>query len=632
MIKIKEIKFRIRLILLLILPLIGLLYFSITSVKERYDQSVKMRQLRELAVLSSRISKLVDETQTERSNGGGFLATDGIAFGPEFENQAQRTDKQIDSLFFFLDDFDRSKHGPAFEKLVDEMTRKIGQINQVRSQIKAMTISREKAESFYTEMNATCLETTSIIPSISSDAAINSMTLAYINFLLAKERAGTEWTVLSDVFGANEFDQKSLFAFTSLFGEHNTYLSTFLTYATSEQKEFYLSKMNTEYPLEVERIRLLAMEKALEGNFGVSVEHWFYMILSKFALINEVEDRLTKDLIDKTDELKRNADTDLAIYVMVSAFILLVSAMLFVIISKSILGQLGGEPSSVLRIARKISKGYLFLDKSKSDTNEGLLGAMMNMSVKISEIIQAVKAIADLISESSSKMISSSQELSSAATRQSANSEEIAASLEEMVANIHQNSSNAEETNKIALKTSEDILTSNEAVKGTVGTMKNITDKISIIGEISRQTNLLALNAAVEAARAGEHGKGFAVVAAEIRRLAEHSQTASVEIDEISSESTTVAEKSETLLSNIVPDIQKTSELTNQISMSSDEQKAGVDQINESMQDLNNTIQFNAKASEEIYSYSEELGNQADKLLNIINFFKLDSEMKINES
>jgi methyl-accepting chemotaxis protein len=154
--------------------------------------------------------------------------------------------------------------------------------------------------------------------------------------------------------------------------------------------------------------------------------------------------------------------------------------------------------------------------------------------------------------------------------------------------------------------------------------MKDIASKISIIEEIARQTNLLALNAAIEAARAGEHGKGFAVVASEVRKLAERSQTAAAEINQLSASSIKVAEKAGEMLNKIVPDIQRTAELVQEISASSNEQNSGAEQINGAIQQLNSVIQQNASASEEMSSTAEELSSQAEQLQETMSFFKLD--------
>jgi methyl-accepting chemotaxis protein len=183
------------------------------------------------------------------------------------------------------------------------------------------------------------------------------------------------------------------------------------------------------------------------------------------------------------------------------------------------------------------------------------------------------------------------------------------------------------QTEKIAIQASSNAQEGGDAVNQTVAAMKDIASKIMIIEEISRQTNLLALNAAIEAARAGEHGKGFAVVAAEVRKLAERSQKAAGEINGLSTSSVEVAEKAGTVLNELVPNIQKTAELVQEIAASSREQDAGADQIAKSIQQLDAVIQQNASSSEEMASTSEELSGQSEQLAEMISFFNVGEGM-----
>ncbi len=236
----------------------------------------------------------------------------------------------------------------------------------------------------------------------------------------------------------------------------------------------------------------------------------------------------------------------------------------------------------------------------------------------VSRILREVKSVADNVAVASQQMSSSSEELSQGASEQASSVEETTSSMEEMTANIRQNTDNAQQTEKIARKAALDANESGSAVKTTVGAMKDIAGKISIIEEIARQTNLLALNAAIEAARAGEHGKGFAVVAAEVRKLAERSQTAAGEISKLSASSVQDAEKTGEMLAQLVPDISKTAELVQEISSASKEQDQGSEQINTSVQQLSSVIQQNASAAEELASTAEELSAQAEQLQSLI--------------
>ena len=159
--------------------------------------------------------------------------------------------------------------------------------------------------------------------------------------------------------------------------------------------------------------------------------------------------------------------------------------------------------------------------------------------------------------------------------------------MEEMAANIAQNADNAVRTEKVAAHASRNAEQTRQSVNEAVGSIRIIAEKIRIIQEIARQTDLLALNAAIEAARAGQHGKGFAVVASEVRKLAERSQVAATDIGTLSSTTLTLSEQASRMLADLMPDIDKTTELVREISSACGEQNIGAQQINEALHKLN---------------------------------------------
>ena len=280
--------------------------------------------------------------------------------------------------------------------------------------------------------------------------------------------------------------------------------------------------------------------------------------------------------------------------------------------------------NSVTGMSEAIAGGNLLVEVQERSEKDRLLLALKEMVASLREVVQQVRTAADNVASGSQQLSSTSQEMSQGATEQAAAAEEASSSMEQMAANIRQNADNALQTEKIALKSYEVVKEGGAAVSATVAAMKEIAGKISIIEEIARQTNLLALNAAIEAARAGEHGKGFAVVAAEVRKLAERSQKAAAEISELSGSSVEVAEKAGTMLSQMIPDIQHTAELVQEITAASREQNTGAEQVNQAIQQLDQVIQQNASGSEEMASTAEELSSQAEQLQEIIAFFRTE--------
>ncbi|UFS71431.1 methyl-accepting chemotaxis protein [Geomonas sp. RF6] len=261
--------------------------------------------------------------------------------------------------------------------------------------------------------------------------------------------------------------------------------------------------------------------------------------------------------------------------------------------------------------------------------------SILSVFLLIRSIMKPVNVLVEVagrLGSGSHELSSNAGQMSQGASEQAAAAEEASSSMEQMSSNIRQNADNAAQTEKIAVKSAEDAKEGGQAVEATVLAMKEIASKINIIEEIARQTNLLALNAAIEAARAGEHGKGFAVVASEVRKLAERSQRAAAEISQLSANSVGIAVKAGDLLAKIVPDIQKTAELVQEISASSREQDSGAEQINKAIQQLDQIIQQNASAAEEMSSTAEELSVQAVQLQRAIAFFKAkgDSSQEIS--
>ena len=252
------------------------------------------------------------------------------------------------------------------------------------------------------------------------------------------------------------------------------------------------------------------------------------------------------------------------------------------------------------------------------------LGSNVNAFIDILQgLMKKIRDTAEEVLQESDQISASSMSISSGASEQAASTEQMSATMEQMASNIRQTAENAMRTGQIAEKTATNSIEGGTAVSGAVQAVQDISEKIGVIGDIAKQTNMLALNAAIEAARAGEAGKGFAVVASEVRKLAERSQIAAGEIIDLSERTLEAADNAGTKISEVVPGIQKTSELVDEISSACREQDNGATQVSQAIVQLDTVVQQNASASEELAAMSEELTANAKNLVAAINMFKI---------
>jgi methyl-accepting chemotaxis protein len=312
----------------------------------------------------------------------------------------------------------------------------------------------------------------------------------------------------------------------------------------------------------------------------------------------------------------------------------LIMVVLVIVILQLLVKSLTKALYKGVDFSKRIASGDLTtsIDIHQKDEVGELADNLRFMSEKLKSIATEIINGAANVSSASTQFTTATTQIAQGAQEQAASAEEISSSIEETSSMIQQNTENALQTQSIAKSAAIGITEMSEATRKSLIAIKKIVEKIQIVNAIAEKTDILAINAAIEAARAGEHGKGFAVVAAEVRKLAETSQKAAIEINELSSTSLEVTTESERLMQKLIPDIQKTASLVQEIAAASTEQASGAEQVSGAIQQLSQVIQENSASTEEMSSTAEELNSQALALQETVSFFIIDHIQETGEN
>ena len=556
----KNLPLKIKILLIVILPLAGYLGVSSISLVQDYQQLKSYNAIYDLSILSKHISNLVHELQKERGASAGFLGSKGKKFRNKLAAQRRDTDVRKATLDSYLKKFDLKKFNPTLTDKINRAMTQLSRLDDERRAISSQQRTTKEAVRYYSQTNASLLDIIGYMTHLPEDAKLAAQIGAYYNFLQSKERAGKERAVLSSVFSKGQFTPYMYSLFIQLVTEQNTYLSVFKALATDEEKRFLERTVSGPAIDQVKQMRQIARDVNLDTSksFGVDPVIWFNTITEKINLLKKVEDYLSANIQNQAKSLAASQKMKITVSLVLFAVVTSLCLFLLVFITSLILQGIRQATAVALELAE--GEGDLTKRMNLGTKDEiGMLGqAIDRMLDNLAEMVKQIQGITTSLDNSNRELTAVSGEMNEATENVAGRASMVAAAAEEMSANMdtvtvavedasHNVASVASSTEEIA-SISEEIAKNTEKARDittkAVSQAANSSDRVNELGraadeigkvtetitEISEQTNLLALNATIEAARAGEAGKGFAVVANEIKELAKQTADATLEI------------------------------------------------------------------------------------------------------
>jgi methyl-accepting chemotaxis protein len=653
-----------KLIIIFLVPLLGLIFFSVKSANKEWQFYELHLQIDDLAHLVVKASSLVHEFQKERGMTAGFIGSAGKQFADALPKQRQMTDERLAEYRAYLASLNTVHYDAALKQRFAETESRLQLLQETRQSIDGLAIKLPDAIGYYTKNNAMLLALVSKTATMSSSGEMATLFNTFANFLQSKERAGVERAVLTNTFARDSFAPGMINKLNQLIHEQSAFMSSFLSIAPGYVIEFYNSTMQGEAITEVERMRALALDKSATGGFATDPTYWFKSITTKINLLKDVEDHIGDTLGLRIDELLAESENKMITETILALIIGMVTVLISLLISRDLMKSIHAFYRVVSYVEKE--KDLTARVEVTSEDEIGQMGRHFNsMFDAFSKIIDNVNNSTLQVAAASAQLAGNSESTLQGVQRQSIETEQVATAMNEMTATVQEVARNATQAAVSAHDANDDAQSGQQVVSTTIKAIHKLASEIEsaaqviqkveddsvrigsvvdVIRGIAEQTNLLALNAAIEAARAGEQGRGFAVVADEVRTLASRTQESTQEIQKMieqlqtgskqavkvmqesrqqADDSVQQAELAGESLQGIARAISTINDMNIQIASAAEEQNAVAEEINRNINNISQVTFETSEGTQQITLSSNELAKISKELQRLVAQFKV---------